>query len=135
MLEAYSENITIEGNSFIPFNNVVVKKGCSAEFSGPSTIQLNKAGVYMVECDVCLDPAATGEISIQLYKNGIAQPQSISVKNGTTGTITNLGFTTLVQVSENYNKCNCCTIPTTVQIINQSEGDFSIAHIVVTKVC
>ena len=69
MLEAYSENIELDANSFIPFNNVVVKKGCSAEFSGPSTIQLNKAGVYVIECDACVTPDATGEISIQDRKS------------------------------------------------------------------
>lgn len=135
MLEAYSTNISVEGNSAIPFNTIQIKKGCSAELAGPSAIQLNKAGVYMVECNVCISPTATGTVSIQLSKNGVMQPQALSITNGTADSITNIGFVTLVQVKENNNCCNCCTNPTTIQVINESGGTFPIAHIVVTKIC
>ena len=134
MLEAYSTNITVGDNSAIPFNNIVIKKGCTAELSAPATIQFNKAGVYMVSCDVSINPDTTGEISIQLSKNDILQPQAISAKQGTADTLTTLGFTTLVQVKES-NTCNCCSSPTVVQVINGTSGDFAIANIVVTKVC
>ena len=134
MLEIYSTNIEVAANTAIPFNNVSIKKGCTAELSGPATIQFNKAGVYMVSCDASLEPAAAGDVSIQLSKNGVLQSQALAIETGVTGDITNLSFDTLVQVKEN-NTCNCCTTPTTVQIINGSEATFSIANVVVTKIC
>lgn len=134
MIQGYSTDITIADNTAIPFNNITIKKGCSAEVAGPATIQLNKAGIYMVATNVSIAPTAAGEISIQLSKDGILQPQAQSVATGAATTITPLGFTTLVQVKEN-NTCSCCTSPTRIQIINSSEGDIAIANIVVTKLC
>lgn len=88
----------------------------------------------MVSCNASLEPAAAGDVSIQLSKNGVLQSQALAIETGVTGDITNLSFDTLVQVKEN-NTCNCCTTPTTVQIINGSEATFSIANVVVTKIC
>ena len=49
MLEIYSENITVGANSPIPFNNVSIKKGCTAVLSAPATVQFNKCGVYITQ--------------------------------------------------------------------------------------
>lgn len=124
MIEAYSLNVTVPENSAIPFNNVVLQKGCTAVLNGTSTIQLNKCGVYMVAVDCSSAAAAT----IQLYKNGIAQAQAIS-----TGTTPN--FVTLIQVDEN-NTCCPCASPTNIQVINTGDAaaTFTDANITVTKV-
>lgn len=134
MLEIYSENITVGANSPIPFNNVSIKKGCTAVLSAPATVQFNKCGVYMVSCDASINPTATGEVEIQLYKNGIPQPQAQSIVDATTGEYSTLHFTTLVQVPENNTSC-CCSSPTTVQIINSAESSFAIINVCVTKIC
>lgn len=134
MIQAYSRNITVEADTAIPFNNVTLKKGCSAVQSGPATFQLNKAGIYMVSCNASLTPTAAGEVSIQLSKNGILQPEAISIEQGTADAPTSMSFCTLVQVQEN-NTCSCCTSPTNIQIINSAAGVFPIANIVITKLC
>ena len=95
MLEAYSINVSVGANSPIPFNAVSVEKGCTAILSSPTTIELNKAGVYMVACDVSTATANT----IQLSKDGVLQAQAQS-------TGTSPSFTTLVQVDKN--NTNCC---------------------------
>ena len=125
MLEAYSLNQEVGSLDAIPFTNVPLKKGCTAELSGTSTIQLNKCGVYMIAFDSSATPATT---TVQLYKNGVAQDQAQS----TGGTPS---FVTLVQVTEN-NCCCPCSAPTTVQIINASEAEatFANANITVTKI-
>ena len=124
MLEAYSLNIDVAANAAIPFNNVHVEKGCTAVLPSPSTIQLNKCGVYMVAVDASAAAAAT----IQLYRDDVAQPQAIS-------TGTSPSFITLVQVDHN-NSCNCpCSRPTTIQVKTPAETTFTDANIVVTKVC
>ena len=74
MIQAYSLNVTVPANTSIPFNNVTLQKGCTAILNGDSTIQFNKCGIYMVEVDASSATAST----IQLYKNGVAQPQAQS---------------------------------------------------------
>ena len=125
MLEAYSLNVTVPAASVIPFNNTSIQKGCTATLNGVGTIQLNKCGVYMVEVDASAAAAAT----IQLFKDGVAQPQAQS-------TGTSPSFTTLVRVSENNSNCPCAA-PTDIQVRNTgaSAATFTDVNIVVTKVC
>ena len=135
MLEAYSNNIAVATNAAIPFNNVTIEKGCTAKIESSATIALNKCGIYMVSVDAAGEPTSDGDMSIQLYKDGIAQPQAQSVTDGTTATAANVSFTTLVQVKEN-NTCSCCTSPTVIRVVNTGvPATYTIANIVVTKVC
>ena len=123
MLESYSLNITVPANSAIPFNNDTIIKGCTATHSSPSTIELNKCGVYMVSFDGTAETATT----VQLYKDGVAQAQAQST--GTT-----ISFVTLVQVDHNNNNC-CCTSPTLIRVMNTTAGTFTNANICITKIC
>ncbi len=135
MLEAYSQNVTVLTNTAIPFNSTSIQKGCTAVKSGSTTIQLNKCGVYMVEVDGSATATADGNVSIQLRKNGTLQPQAISTATGTTTTVVPVGFTTLVQVSEN-NSCRCYDSPTVLTIDNVGVGaTFNQVNVVVTKIC
>lgn len=124
MLEAYSLNTTVGSLEAIPFNNVTLKKGCTAELTGTSTIQLNKCGVYMIS----VDASSATSTSIELYKNGVEQAQAQS-----TGTTPH--FSTLVQVTDNNSCCPCAT-PTTLQVINidDAEGVFTNINVCVTKI-
>lgn len=136
MLQVYSTNLAVDANTVFPFNNVVVDKGCAEALSAPATIQLNKMGVYLVEMDGFATPDAATEVSIQLFVNGVAQPQAISsfVPASITDTRT-FGFKTLVRVLENNCNCNCLTSPTTLQFMNGTTA-ISDAHInvVITKI-
>ena len=122
MLEAYSVNIAVGANANIPFNSTVIQKGCTAVKVSADTINLNKCGVYMVECD-CSTATST---TIQLVKDGVLQPQAQST--GLTPS-----FTTLVQVDKN-NSCCPCASPTVIQVRNTVAGTLTDANIVVTKV-
>ena len=122
MLEIYSTDLAITAETFVPFQNVGVKKGCTAELSGTNTINLNKCGVYMVAVDASATPATT----LQLYKNGIAQPQAQS-------TGTSPSFVTLVQVPEN-NSCCPCASGTSLQLMNTTESVLANVNCTITKV-
>lgn len=136
MLQVYSTNLAVDANTVFPFNNVVVDKGCAEALSAPATIQLNKMGVYLVEMDGFATPEAATEVSVQLFVNGVAQPQAISsfVPASITDART-FGFKTLVRVLENNCNCNCLTSPTTLQFMNGTTA-ISDAHInvVITKI-
>lgn len=123
MLEVYSIEVEVAADSAVPFQNVSLKKGCTAELSGSNTITLNKCGVYMVSCDASAEASTT----LQLYKNGIAQPQAQST--GTTPS-----FVTLVQVSDN-NSCCPCASGVSLQVMNTTATTLTNVNVVVTKVC
>ena len=121
MLEAYSNSVALEANSYIPFNSTSLIKGKTVTKPSVDTINLNKCGVYMVSCNV----STTESTTIQLYKDGVAQPQAQS-------TGTNPTFTTLVQVDHD-NSCCPCSSPVSIQIMNTTAGTVS-TNIVITKI-
>ena len=121
MLEAYSINIAVGADAPIPFNSISVEKGCTAVLQSPTTIQLNKCGVYMIS----FDGTASASTTVQLSKNNVLQAQAQS-----TGTHTS--FVTLVQVTEN-NTCCPCTSPTLISFMNTDAVTFTNANVVVTK--
>ena len=135
MLQAYSSDLDVAANAAFPFNNVTLDKGCGETLSAPASIQLNKRGVYLVEVDGFATPAAATLISVQLYANGVAQPQAISSFTGVAETADSFGFKTFIQVSENNCSCNCISSPTVLQIINGATA-LTDAHInvVITKI-
>lgn len=136
MLQAYSTDLTVAENAAFPFNNVTVDKGCAERLTAPASIELEKRGVYLVEVDGFATPGAATLVSVQLYVNGVAQPQAISSFTGVAATADTFNFKTLVQVNENNCNCNCYTSPTVLQIRN-GETALTDAHIncVVTKIC
>lgn len=136
MLQAYSSNIDITANSAIPFNNVVIDKGCAENLSAPASIQLNQRGVYLVKVNGFGTGAAAGTETIQLYVNGVSQPQGIDSFTTAATTISNFEFNTLVQVAQNNCNCNCYTNPTVLQVWAGDQA-LTAAHvnIIVTKLC
>lgn len=123
MLEAYSLNYTAAVNAPVEFENVSIKKGCTAVTSGDATFNLNKCGVYMVS----VDASAADSTTLQLYKDGVAQPQAQST--GTTP-----AFVTLVQVAHNNGNC-CCDSPISLQIRNTTATTLTNVNICITKIC
>jgi hypothetical protein len=136
VLEAYSQNISVQQNVAIPFNNTSIDKGCAIEKAGAATINLNKCGVYEVCFDAVLSTAGTsGNVQVQMSKNNVAQPQAMSAAtSATSASIVALSFTTLVQVSEDNSNC-CCSSPTTLQFMNIGPAaTFVLANVTVKKI-
>lgn len=124
MVEAYSLNIDVADDTAIPFNSTTIQKGCTVTHPSPDTFNLNKCGVYMVSADT----SSEAETTIQLYKNGVAQPQAQSTGGS------HQSFSTLVQVRDN-NSCCPCTSPTVIQVLNTgAAATFTTANITITKV-
>lgn len=136
MFQGYSSNLTVAANTAFPFNNTYVDKGNAETLSGPATIQLNQRGVYLAKVDGYATGAAAGSETIQLYINGVAQPQAISAFDLTTTGATNFSFASLIQVAANSCPCNYVVNPTVVQVMN-GDADVVDAHIniVITKIC
>lgn len=137
MLQTYSQNITVPANAPIPFNNVPLKKGCTTQKTAPSTIALEKCGVYLVEFDAVAAATTTpGNITVQLSVDGVPQPQALTSETSPSATdFAAIGFKTLVQVSHNNSRC-CCDVATVIMLNNIGvEALFQQANVVVTKIC
>lgn len=135
MLESYSLNVDVAENTAIPFSNITIKKGCTASLSAPSTIQLNKCGVYAIHFDASITSADAGTVASTLYKAGVEQPQGQASASLTADGIANIAFDTLVQVRDS-NSCRCCDSPTIIQIVNTGiAATYNNANVVVTKIC
>ena len=123
MIEAYSKNLTVVAGQAIPFNSTSLKKGCTAELLSPTTIALEKCGVYMVARGC----SAAATETIQLYRDGVALPEA-------TRTGTSPSFVTLVQVGRNNEPCCPCSSPVTIQLVSVLAATLTDASITVTKV-
>lgn len=134
MIELYSRNVLVSSNSIIPLNVVSVRKGKCAIESGAGSVNLNKGGVYVVTANANITSTAAGVITMQLQVNGVPQQQTIASETiAAAGDIVNVGFTTLVQVTNNG--CGCCNTPTTIALENVGvEATFNNVNLVVTKV-
>ena len=135
MVQAYSENVTVNAQSAFPFNNVVIEKGCTATIQG-NTILLEKAGIYCVMVDASVAPSVAGEIIIDLQKDGQILKYAAAQATGAVGETTSLAFNTLIRCPQNNTPC-CLTAPTSIVLWNDmEEGNVTGgANIVVTKIC
>ena len=122
MIQAYSQNITVNAMQAIPFNSVSLQKGCTATQNGATTFNLNKCGVYEVSCGV----SAAATETIQLYKDGVPVAEARRTGNSP-------NFTTLVQVNHNNCPCDVCDSPTTLQVMSVTAATLADASIVISK--
>lgn len=138
MIQLYSNGVTVLSETAIPLENIALKKGCSVTNSGTRTLLFNKAGTYKIDVTASANSvtATTGEITIQLAKNGVLQPGALSEETvASTTAIHALAFSALVVVPED-NSCKCCKSPTIVTIVNEGvDATFSNINVVVTKIC
>lgn len=136
MLEAYSKSKAVDATTgIIPFDSVTLKKGCTAQLNGVSSIQLNKCGVYEVIFNATALATTAGNITVEMTKNGVAQPQATrTITGATVATSVNVPIATLVQVTDN-NSCRCCDTPTILQFINTGVAWTGDIDIVITKIC
>lgn len=137
MIEAYSSNITVPENQPVPFNSVSLAKGCEVVQRVLNTFVFNECGVYEVEVDASGSTTGTTAVNLQLqlYKNGVPQPQADTVAQSTAAAdVVAMGFKTFVQVPQDNTSC-CCSTPTTIQLMNGPAAiNLLTANIAIKKV-
>ena len=138
MIQAYSNNITVGVAQAIPFTSLAVIKGCSVEQQNLTNFLFNKKGIYLVSVDATANTSGTsGNIVLQLVKNGVAQPQAFtSAASTAVADVESLSFETLVQVEDDNLRCCCSKEPTSIQVQNAGvAAQFGHINIVITKIC
>ena len=144
MLEYFSKNAAITlgaigAESVVPFTNQNILKGCSSKMSG-NTVQLNKGGIYNIDCDLCFEVGAATTLTFVLYVDGVAQPQTqFSVSVSGADVLETAHISTYVAKQDNNCQCNPCTAPTNVYLAISSstaatEVTFQTTDIQVYKV-
>lgn len=134
-LEAYNNTTqALATNSPITFANTSVHTGCSIKFNPSSTtISLKSPGLYLIAFDEVASNSTTasGVVSTQLFKNGVAAPDAFSSSTSASSTdFVSLAFTKLIRVDP-----SCCAVDNTTNITFVNTGvDANVAHVNVTVI-
>lgn len=134
MYQAYSNtSTTYAQNAPLSFPNVKFTD-CRVSSVNGTTFRISAPGRYVISFNgVGGSTGATTPFTIQLFKDGVAQPETIStitsVAANDVGTLT---FTTIVNVLPS---CNCVNNSTNLQIIatNATSGTVSTANLVIYR--
>jgi len=125
---------TITTGSPLVFNTNRIRAGRSISHqAGSSSINLNKPGIYEIHFNGdAAESGTAGNITVQLYVNGVLQPASEATEDSTATTNTvNLAFDTAVCVTP-----NCCTCGNSVSLTFVDTGVgavFSNAEVVIER--
>ena len=135
MISSY--NITtqaIVSNGVLNFTTDRILTGCTATRDG-QTFQLNKPGFYYVTFNAVAAATTTpGELTVELYNNGVAVPGAeASYTTTTAGDNANYAFSTIVRVPP-----SCCAVDNTARLTVVNTGvdaTYTNVNINITKLC
>lgn len=124
--EVYSEGL-------VEFPNVAVKTGCNIKNLTNTTIQLAAGGLYKIDVNAsacAIDES--GDVVIQLFKNGIPMPSAISRATTEPKEDTEaLSFSCLLLINP-----SCCAVDntTTINVVNTGvDAIFEDASVTIVK--
>lgn len=134
VIEAYnSSEQTLATGVNIAFTNFN-EYGCSIVPSGSIGVKIHKAGRYLVMfTGVAVEGGTAGDISAQLYKDGVAVPDAVGTEYSpdTTGLV-NLAFTKVIEVKRS---CGCIDNTTVLSVENIGVGAiYSNAKLTVVEI-
>ena len=112
-LKANALSQTVAANGVIQMSPIKIT-GCSLASDG--SISITKPGLYQVIFNATTTPSVASEnISVQLYRNNVADPVGIAVRNPSDLTdIQSFGFSSIVEVTKSNCPCNgLASIPLT----------------------
>lgn len=133
MIYAYSQNVTVNQNERVSFNNVALKKGCTCLLSSPKSLILPRKGLYQVT--VCANgsvPSATTDAS-QTLSLQISDVTSAKASMTVTDTSThNLCVSSVINVPTD---AKCCNAPVEVYVTNTgATATYTDISIIITKI-
>lgn len=132
MLEYFSKNITVtlgaaNAQTTLPFNTREIQKGDCVVMTG-NNAEINRCGVYNVNCGVSFSPSAVGDITFILVVDGLAQPETERTVTVAAGDSYTVDFSTYVTKQGNNCQCNPCSAPTSVYVaVSASVADMVLS--------
>ena len=135
MLSSYNTTSqAIVSNGLLDFTTDRILTGCTATRDG-QTFQLNKPGYYYVTFNAVAAATTTvGELTVELYNNGVAVPGAeASYTTTTAGENANYAFSTIIRVPP-----SCCVVNNTARLTVVNTGvdaTYTNVNINITKLC
>lgn len=138
MISSYNiSSQAVLANGTVSFSTDRILTGCTVTRNN-STFQLNKPGYYYITFNAVAAATTTvGELTVELYNNGVAVPGAqASVTTTTAGENSNFSFSTIVKVPA-FCGCPCANNSVAkLTIINTGvDATFINANINITKLC
>ena len=123
----YAVNSTSQlnaANAQVPFGSVVRRYGNNCQLDGGSII-VRGSGYYDVDISLSTAPTTEGEITAQLYKDGVAVPGATATATAAAaGDVVNLKITCLVR------NCGQCCDGTLALFVTASHTPVNLATVV-----
>ena len=135
MLSSYNTTSqAIVSNGLLDFTTDRILTGCTATRDG-QTFQLNKPGYYYVTFNAVAAATTTvGELTVELYNNGVAVPGAeASYTTTTAGENANYAFSIIIRVPP-----SCCVVNNTARLTVVNTGvdaTYTNVNINITKLC
>lgn len=130
MIEAYSTNITATPNAVISFNTVSLKTGEVVTMEGNTAFSLNRSGIYNIEFNATATATTAGNVSVQLYKNGVPITQTLSTATLSNDGSQTLSFSTLLKVG----CCPCGESQPKLSVMYEGVAGTISPTIIITKI-
>jgi hypothetical protein len=135
MISSYNTTSqAVATNGLLTFTTDRILTGCTAT-RNDQTFQLNKPGYYYVTFNAVAAATTTvGELTVELYNNGVAVPGAeASYTTTTAGDNANYAFSTIIRVPP-----SCCVVNNTARLTVVNTGvdaTYANVNINITKLC
>ena len=95
---ANSSQQNVAVNSIISLGSTLRRYGCNCRLNGDA-IELRGEGYYTIDVDITVTPTAAGNVTVTLFRDGVAIPGATATATvGTAGNTVTLPITTTVRV-------------------------------------
>ena len=135
MISSYNTTSqAIATNGLLDFTTDRILTGCTATRDG-QTFQLNKPGYYYVTFNAVAAATTTvGELTVELYNNGVAVPGAeASYTTTTAGDNSNYAFSTIIRVLPS---CYAVNNTARLTVVNTGvDATYTNVNINITKLC
>lgn len=116
---------TLSANSVIPLNAIVRRYG-NAVNAINSGVQIHRAGYYKVDANVTFSPTNAGNVTLTLYKDGVAVPGAVNTALAAANSPVPLNITAMVREG-------CCDNSSVLSLVVSGAGVLNNAGMVVVK--
>ena len=136
MISAYNSTTqTLAVGASYTFDTNRIATGCTVgHVAGTPAFVLTKPGYYYVSFNTTFTSQTTGDVTVQLLKDGVAVPGATGTQTiATAGDISSVAFATIVKVLP-----SCCAIDNTATLTFTVDGvaiDATVAAVNITKLC
>lgn len=89
-------NQVAAANTIIDLGTVLRRFGCNCRLSGNS-IEVVGEGYYIIDASISLAPTAAGDVTVTLYKDGVAVPGATATGSAAIGDSANLNIVTTIR--------------------------------------